>query len=341
MNVKRALKLILAWVLALTITTGCTAQTADYYTGTVESDKYGVMTSVSGEVEEIYIDEGTTVNVGDKIACLDTQALSIEKKRLEAVLAGAQADMDRVLKGARQEEINQIYQQIAQQDDQVMILKDQLSHTSDTYDKTNKLFESGAASKQQLDDTALAKDNATSRLEQASAQRRLLKEQLNLVLEGATEEEVLAAKSRVEAAQWAVEAVQDKISNAVITAKHSGTIDTLYFNKGEQYVALSKFADIVDLENTTVRIYVEEKNLHRVEVGGQVRVGVDYDTSLNLVGHIEYVASEGEFTPKNLESKENRQEVVYEIRIRIEDEDRVLKPGMLVDVFLGDDSDAK
>ncbi len=340
MNVKRVLKLILAGTLILSIMTACTAQIPNYYTGTVESDKYGVMTSVSGEIEEIYIDEGQTVSPGDKIGRLDTEALSIEKKRLEAVLAGAQADLDRILKGARQEEINQIYQQIAQQDDQVMILKDQLRHVSDTYDKTSKLFESGAASRQELDDTALAKDNATSRLEQASAQRSLLKEQLNLVLEGATEEEVLSAKSRVEAAHWAVAAVQDKISNAEITAKHKGTVETLYFNEGEQYAALNKFADIVDLESTTVRIYVEEKNLHRVEVGGEVRVGVDYDTTLKLVGQIEYVASEGEFTPKNLESKENRQEVVYEVRIRIVDENHALKPGMLVDVYLGDDSDA-
>ncbi|GKT30823.1 efflux RND transporter periplasmic adaptor subunit, partial [Aduncisulcus paluster] len=72
-------------------------------------------------------------------------------------------------------------------------------------------------------------------------------------------------------------------------------------------------------------------------IGDMVKIKVDFDAGLDLTGTVEYISSEGEFTPKNLESKENRQEVVYETRIRIDNPDGRLKPGMLVDIYLGDD----
>ncbi len=99
----------------------------------------------------------------------------------------------------------------------------------------------------------------------------------------------------------------------------------------------SKFAEIADTETLNVRIYVEEMNLHKVQIGGEVLIKVDYDEALELNGVVEFVSSDGEFTPKNLESKENRQEVVYETRVRIRNTDGKLKPGMLVDIYLGDD----
>ncbi len=316
---------------------GCRVEKVDYYTGTVEGDKYAVMTSVSGEIEAVYVKEGDRVEEGQKIAQLDTDALEIEKMRLEAVLEGAQADLRNIANGAREEEINQIYQQIAQQEDQIGILKDQYNHVEDAYVKMTRLFESGAASQQQKDDAKLAKGNAALMLEQARAQKKLLDENLALVLEGATEEELLSAKSRVESAKWAVAAVEDKIQSATITAKHSGTIETVYLNAGEQYAVSAKIADIVDLQVLNIRIYVEEKNLQHVKVGDAVLVKVDYDSTFETSGIVEFIASEGEFTPKNLETKENRQEVVYEVRIRLEDTSQVLKPGMLVDAYLGDD----
>lgn len=336
---KENMKVILVFVALLigTLLSACHAEEINYYTGTVENDRYTAMTSMSGEIVEVYVKEGDTVSYGDEIARLDIGALEIEKKRLEAVLAGAEADLARVLKGAREEEVNQIKQQIEQQKDQIAILQDQLNHAFDNYDTIKNLYDSGAASKQQLDDAELLKANSISKRDQAKSQRSLLEESLSLLLQGATEEELLAAQSRVDTAMWAVESVVDKMNDALISANHDGTVETIYFNIGEQYPVTSKFAQIADSNNLKVRIYVEEMNLHKVQIGDQVLIKVDYDQSLELFGTVEFVSSEGEFTPKNLESKENRQEVVYETRIRIDNTDGKLKPGMLVDIYLGDD----
>ena len=335
--------LIKRWIIAvtlllgLTVLTACQAEPLNYYTGTVESDRYFVMTGVSGEVKDIFIEEGQRVDQGDKIARLDTRALDIEKKRQEALLAGAEAEFAQIVKGARQEEMNQIYKQIDQQEDQISILQDQLNHAFENYDKMKSLYDSGAVSKQALDDAKLVRDNSVSKRDQAKAQESLLQEQLNLLIQGATEEEVKVVQSRVETAKWGVESVNQKIEETLVVAKHTGTIEKLYLNEGEQYQATSKIAEIIDLEKIKVKIYIEEVNLHKLSVGDEVTIKVDYDENLEYRGLVEFIASKGEFTPKNLESKENRQEVVYETQIRVINNDDRLKPGMLVDIYLGDD----
>ena len=330
-------KLMFTLLVVCLFLTACHTETINYYTGTVESDRYTAMTSLSGEVVAVYVEEGDQVKQGELLALIDTSALEIEKKRLESVLAGSEADLAQILKGAREEEVNQIRQQIEQQKDQIAILQDQLNHTFADYDTIKSLYDSGAATKNELDDAELLKMNAISKRDQAKSQKALLEENLNLVLQGATEEEVLSAQSRVDSAKWAVESVVDKMSNAQIRANHDGIIETIYFNLGEEYPMMSKFADITDAETLKVRIFVEELNLHKVAVGSEVTLKVDYDESLKLKGIVEFMSSEGEFTPKNLESKENRQEVVYETRVRINNTDGKLRPGMLIDIYLGDD----
>lgn len=330
----RLLILLLALVMS---TTACHSEVINYYTGTVESDRYSAMTSYSGEITEVYIEEGDQVEYGQKLAQLDTSELSIEIKRLEAIVSGAEADLERILKGAREEEVNQIRQQIEQQKDQIAILQDQLNHAYDNHETMKSLFESGATSKKQLDDAKLVLDNAISKRDQAKSQKTLLEENLSLVLEGATEEELLSAQSRVDSAKWSVESIKRKMEDAVITANHDGVIEAIYFNRGEQYSMTSKFAEITDISQLKLKIYVEEMNLHRVSTGDLVNIKVDYDPEARISGIVEFISSDGEFTPKNLESKENRQEVVYEVRIRIDNPDGKLKPGMLVDVYLGDD----
>ena len=332
-----SLKLLMIAAAFIVVLSGCHAEEINYYTGTIESDRYTAMTALSGEVMELYVEEGDAVSFGDLIALLDTSALEIEIKRLEAILTGAEADLARVLKGAREEEVNQIHQQIEQQKDQIALLQDQLNHAFENYETAKSLYESGASPKQKLDDAKLLKDNSISKRDQAKSQKALLEESLNLLLQGATEEELLAAQSRVDSAKWAVQSVVDKMEDALITANHEGVIERIYFNIGEQYPMTSKFAEISDSSNLKVRIYIEEMNLHKVQIGDEVLIKVDYDDSLKLYGKVEFVSAEGEFTPKNLESKENRQEVVYETRIRIDNADGKLKPGMLVDIYLGDD----
>lgn len=330
----RLLILLLALVMS---TTACHSEVINYYTGTVESDRYSAMTSYSGKITEVYIEEGDQVEYGQKLAQLDTSELSIEIKRLEAIVSGAEADLERILKGAREEEVNQIRQQIEQQKDQIAILQDQLNHAYENHETMKSLFESGATSKKQLDDAKLVLDNAISKRDQAKSQKTLLEENLSLVLEGATEEELLSAQSRVDSAKWSVESIKRKMEDAVITANHDGVIEAIYFNRGEQYPMTSKFAEITDISQLKLKIYVEEMNLHRVSTGDLVNIKVDYDPEARISGIVEFISSDGEFTPKNLESKENRQEVVYEVRIRIDNPDGKLKPGMLVDVYLGDD----
>jgi len=332
----KTVRMVLVAFLVLILFTGCAPEERNYYTGTVESERFSVMTSLSGQIVEILVKEGDTVSSGDVIATLKTDKLEIEVERLNANLNAAQADLERILKGAREEEVNQIRQQIEQQKDQIAILQDQLNYAFDNHETIETLYQSGAAPKKQLDDAKLAKDNAVSMRDQAKSQKAFLVEQLNLVLGGATEEEVAAAQSRVEMVKWSIESVKESMKDAVLYANVDGAVERINYKVGEQYKMMTNFAEISDVSNLKVRIYVAEMNMHQANINDIVAIKVDYDPSVTLDGTIEYIASDGEFTPKNLESRENRQEVVYETRINLGSGDGKLKPGMLVDVYLED-----
>ncbi len=334
---KKSLLQIGLLTLLIMIVSGCTAEKTNYYTGTIENDHFSAMTSISGKILEVNVEEGDHIKAGTLIAKLDTKLLNIELDRLKANLKIANANLDHLFNGTRDEELNQIHQQINQQKKQIGILQEQLNHSVDSYNKSKALFESGAVSAQDLDNSKLAKDSAILKRDQANSQKKLLEEKLALALEGATDEQLEAAQAQVEMAEFAIEAVRENINNSKIEASQSGVVENVFYNLGEQYQMMSKFAKIADVDNLKVRIYVEELNMHKISVGDKIQVKVDYDPTAVIEGVVEFISSEGEFTPKNLESRENRQEVVYETRIRIAQAGSELKPGMLVDVYLEGD----
>ena len=146
-----------------------------------------------------------------------------------------------------------------------------------------------------------------------------------------TDAEVAAAKARLAQAKAGVKLAEVQLSYAVVTAPHEGVVVAVAANAGQNASPGRTMATVSDTENLFVRVFVPETRIGDVKLGTKVEVTTD-SSDETYPGVVTFIASQAEFTPNNVETKEQRVKLVYEVRIRISDPSGTLKAGMPVDV---------
>ena len=146
-----------------------------------------------------------------------------------------------------------------------------------------------------------------------------------------TDAEVAAAKARLAQAKAGVKLAEVQLSYAVVTAPHAGVVVAVAVNAGQNASPGKTMATVSDTENLFVRVFVPETRIGDVKSGAKVEVTTD-SSDETYPGVVTFIASQAEFTPNNVETKEQRVKLVYEVRIRISDPSGTLKAGMPVDV---------
>lgn len=141
------------------------------------------------------------------------------------------------------------------------------------------------------------------------------------------------AKLNVDQAQSAYNLANLMIEKGTITSPIDGIVTDINLNKGEMVVPGSNIAQVSDLNNLYIKIYVPEKHLSKVSLNKDVTIKVD-SINNSIKGKVIFIASEGEFTPKNTVTKTSKEDIVFEVKIQIKDHINNLKPGMLADVTL-------
>lgn len=146
-----------------------------------------------------------------------------------------------------------------------------------------------------------------------------------------TDAEVVAAKARLAQAKAGVKLAQVQMDYATVTAPHAGVVVAVAANAGQNASPGKTLATISDAENLFVRVFVPETRIGDVKLGAKVKVTTD-SSDATYPGTVEFIASQAEFTPNNVETKEQRVNLVYEVRLRVADTSGTLKAGMPVDV---------
>ncbi|WP_434631716.1 efflux RND transporter periplasmic adaptor subunit [Thermoanaerobacterium thermosaccharolyticum] len=141
------------------------------------------------------------------------------------------------------------------------------------------------------------------------------------------------ANLKVEQAQAAYDLSNLMVKKGVITSPISGTIIDTYFNAGEIITPGGNIAEISDLSNLWIKIYVPEKYLYKVSLNKDVTVNVN-SINKKISGKVVYISPNGEFTPKNTTTESSKEDIVYEVKIQIKGNVKELKPGMLADVTI-------
>ena len=143
--------------------------------------------------------------------------------------------------------------------------------------------------------------------------------------------DVAAAKARLAQAKAGVKLAQVQLGYATVTAPHAGIVVAVAANAGQNASPGKTIVTLTDTTDLFVRVFVPETRIGDVKLGQSVNVTTD-SASPTYAGHVDFIASQSEFTPNNVETKDQRVKLVYEVRIRIADTSGTLKAGMPVDV---------
>ncbi len=151
---------------------------------------------------------------------------------------------------------------------------------------------------------------------------------------GPRSEEVAVAEAQVAQAQAALHAVETQIAKLALTSPIDGVVTSRSAHEGEAAVAGTTLLTVADLDEVSLKIYAPEDELNSVYLGQEVEVRVDSFPGQVFRGIVSSIAQQAEFTPKNVQTEEERVNMVFAVRVRLPNPDHVLKPGMPADATL-------
>ena len=295
--------------------------------GTIEAVEVSVASKVAGELLELAVEEGTRVKPGDRLASIDHATLDIQLRQAEAGVRLAEAQLALLVKGARAEDIRQAEAALKQAEASLTVAEDDAR-------RMRELAKTGSVTPKQGED-------AEARLTVASAQRNSAAEALNKVRTLARPEEIRAGEARLAQAQAAADLLGKTIADCTVTAPVGGIVTHKAVEAGELVTAGATVVTLVDLDSVHVMIYITEKELGRVRLGDAAEVKIDAFPDKAFAGKVAYISPEAEFTPKNVQTKEDRVKLVFGVKVEIENREGLLKPGLPADAVIRVGPEAK
>jgi HlyD family secretion protein len=275
---------------------------------------------VPGRLEKSYYEEGTEAKPGALLGELDSLPYEIKRAEALAALRQARANLGKMESGYRSEEVRQA----AARRDQI---RASLTLAEKDHERLSRLFSQDAVSKKALDDATSARDGL--RAELASAESALA-----LVREGFRAEDIAGAEAAAELAEARLREAQNSLDDTKLYAPAEGTILTRVAEPGTVLSAVQPVYALMLKKPVHVRAYVTEPQLGNLRLGMKGKIFTDSHPG-PLEGTVAFIASEAEFTPKQVQTEDLRAVLVYRVRLLVEDNpgDR-LKNGMPVTVFL-------
>ena len=300
---------------------GATPEGTLFASGTVEATDADLGFLLPGRVASISAREGDRVEAATELARLDTKELDASVQAAQAQLAAAEARERDLSSGARPQEV-------AAAEAVLTAATERVTAATRDAERARTLFEGGAVSRQ----TA---ENAATALEVATADREQARERLDLVREGTRTETLQAQRSVVAQARAQLALVEASRSNAVITAPFSGVVTIRHREPGETVTPGAPVVTLLDPDDRWVRIYVREDAIGRVSLGLAAEIRSDTYPDRTYSGEVVFIGNEAEFTPRNVQTTEERTKLVYPVKVRITgDVNFELKPGVPADVTL-------
>ena len=290
-------------------------------TGTIEATQVDVSVKITGRIVERLVKEGDRVTRGQVLVRLDDSELAADVKRLEAALRAAQATLRDLEKGARPQEIEDARAAVSS-------AEATRTMTEREHQRTEQLFKQNLIAAQDV-------DRARQAYEVARAQERSARERLALVLAGPRPDQIDAARWQVTQAEGALAQARSRQREAIVVSPIDGVVLRKNLEVGETANPGVPILTLVDPKDVWLRAYVPETEVGRLKVGDPARVRVDAFPDRVLTGRLIEIGSEAEFTPRNVQTKKERVNLVFRIKIQIDNPDGLLKPGLPADADVG------
>lgn len=260
--------------------------------GQFEATETTISSQSSGELLMFTASEGRELNAGEQVGLIDTTQLKLKENELLAILESTETKIEQINAEAE-------------------VLKEQLQTASINLQRIENLVQDGAGTPQQLDD--------------AQGKVRTLRKQID-----ALEVQKKSVRAEINATRSRLEQLELQLKDARVINPVQGTVLTTYVEPFELVGQGQPLYQIANLDTLELRIYVSGAQLPSVELGQQVEVLVDKnaDENRSLSGYISWIASKAEFTPKMIQTKEERVTQVYAVKVKVANRDGLIKIGM-------------
>ena len=286
--------------------------------GNVEVTECNVGFKVAGKIATLTVDEGSRVKEGDLIAELSSGDARTLVDQNKAALEEARVKLAELKAGSRRQEIVKARADSAS-------LEAELVRARKDFERAQTLYENGAISASRF-------DSAKSAYESRLGQLRSAKQQQSLIEEGPRREDIRAAELRVKQLEALVANTEEKLADTRLYAPISGVVFRKNVELGEIVQPGAAVFTIGALDRPWVKVYVKEDKLALVKLGQKARITVDTYKDRAYDGTVTFISSDAEFTPKNVQTQEERVKLVFGVKVTVTNKDQELKAGMPADV---------
>jgi len=298
----------LTFVFAILMLAGCSGgdEGTIEASGTIEGTHVTIGPEVAGRVRGVLVQEGDRVRPGDTLLVLDDTEYVLQLRQAEANLLAADAQLRLALEGSRREDIRQA--------------EAALSSAEKDYERMKDLLAGQAVTQKQFDD--------------AEARWIAARETRDKLVTGLRKDEVMAVRARRDQAAAQADQLRKKVRDCRLLAPSEGIVTLRSVEPGEFVLPGAGLLRLTRLDPAKLTIYVGEADLGTIALGRRAIVTSDTKGGSPHEGRVVYISPVAEFTPKNVQTRDDRTKLVFAVRIDIPNPDGVLKPGMPADARL-------
>ncbi len=289
-------------------------------TGTIEVTKTDITSKVGGYLVELKVREGDAVNKGNLVAVIDRPDLKAQLWRDEAALSKARAQLRDLEQGARSQELQEAAANLA-------AAKSQAVKAQSDFNRYSTLFREGAISTQQLDASRSAHEVAANAL--TAAQSRY-----SLLLSGNRPETIVAQRLEVERSEAVLAASRTQVADLEVNSPLAGRVLSKNYERGEYVNAGAAIATIGDMNDCWVKIYVSTEQLGKIRLGQAASVKIDAYPDKTFRGEIKEISQNAEYTPRQSITQRERANMVFAVKVKLDNPAETMKPGLPADVVL-------
>ena len=308
-------------------------QTADTMaSGYVEATSVRVSSRVAGRIASVAAVEGARVEAGALIATVATTDVdfALQRARAERDQAGAQLQL--LQAGSRPEDIRQAEANVAVAQSDVVALEAELASARADEERFEQLVRKNAGSTKQRDDAVTRRQLAEAKLRASNDRLAAARAAVDRLKAGARPQEISSARARVQAVTAQIDALEHDRTEATITAPIAGIIGSRLAEPGELVAVGTPLALIVDLDRAWANAYVQEPLVPSLRIDQPATVITDAGD--RIAGRITFISPKAEFTPRNVQTPDERAKLVYRVKVSVDNRNGVLKPGMPVTIDL-------
>jgi HlyD family secretion protein len=307
-------------------------------TGVVEGLDVDVTSRLATRITKVLAREGDVVAEGQPLVELDctTSRASLEHARAQLAATGATLDASHADVASATDSASAAIGSLGAARAQIEVLEAQERLAKLDLDRTRRLVSEGGLPQSDLDN-AITRDDALRA--QIAAQRAATSAAGNEAgaargTRKAAEAQAVAAQDQIDAARAAVAEAEESVRECTLYAPRAGIIDTRVHEPGEAVLPGTVVLTITDLSDARTRFYIPNADLAAAVPGRPVHVVADAYPGRVFDGTIYYVSPRAEFTPRNVQTREDRERLVYAVEVRIPNSDMALRAGMPVEVTI-------